>query len=422
MTYTNRIHVSHCGRSLVGRGTSVLALASVLQAACIDESAPDATGQGDAPEAGHAAAAVIPDGGASAPLGTSPSSAQPVSGREGAAPNAARPLQATDAGHALWDAQGESQPARPASVADGGDPPDSRDAGDGGPQNEGGAREAGASVVTSCTSKPGTKKGKTQETISVGGAMRKFVMHRPTTLDADKPAPIVIVPHGYTQTGDDMYRITKYWEIGEKEGIVTLYPEGASFIGPWNVGQPSCQSVYGLLPLGSGNDQAFLDAMVKFVEADQCVDRDHVFIAGFSMGAYFANAAACQNDLIRAIAPHSGGSHDLSACQGKRKPVIMFHGNGDQLIPYNCGKETRQRWVKRNGCSTEVEVKPITNGSCEYHKGCPADGQVAFCTLNDMNHGWAGGPTEQVVVYPDNYPKFESSTQVSWEFFKKYAW
>lgn len=278
------------------------------------------------------------------------------------------------------------------------------------------------SAAATCTGKPGALSGKSQQKISVGGTMRSFIVHRPAALDPNAPAPIVIIPHGFTQNAEDLYRITRYWELGEQEGFVTLFPDGATYAGPWNVGQPSCQSVFGLLPLGNADDQAFLDAMLAFVEADQCVDQEHVFIAGFSMGGYFSNETACFNDKFRAIAPHSGGSHDLAKCPGKRKPVIMFHGSGDKLIPYACGKETRERWVKRNGCSSEVEVKQVKNGSCEYHKGCPADAQVAFCTLNDMNHGWAGGAKEQVLAYPDDYPKYESSTQVSWDFFKKYAW
>jgi poly(3-hydroxybutyrate) depolymerase len=316
-------------------------------------------------------------------------------------PEAQRPLGAPDSGpkQDAGDAKVDTPDGEVAVVPDGGPAPAAR-----------------------CTGKPGTKQGKTEESIRVGNTTRKFVMHRPASLDPNKPAPIVFVPHGYTQTGSDMYRITRYWELGEKEGVVTIYPEGASFAGPWNVGQPSCQSVFGLLPLGSADDQAFLAAMVDFVAADQCVDRDHIFLAGFSMGAYFTNESACLGDLVRAIAPHSGGSHDFATCKGKRKPVLLFHGNADKLIPYDCGKETRERWVKRNGCSMEVETKKVTNGMCEVHKGCPADAQVTFCTLDNMNHGWAGGAKEQVATYPDDYPKFESFTQASWEFFKQHAW
>jgi polyhydroxybutyrate depolymerase len=335
------------------------------------------------------------------------------------------------------DSEGDAASVKPSARADGGQDASRNDAAK--PSSDAGAdasgpkpTEAGAPIrdgsMTSqggpaaCTGKPGNKKGKSTSMVSAGGVMRQFIVHRPENLDPNEPAPIVIVPHGYTQSGEEMYRITEYWKLGESEGFVTLFPEGASPTGPWNVGMPTCSSTFGILPLGAGDDQTFLDEMVKAVEADQCVDREHVFVAGFSMGGYFANETGCKSDLVRAIAPHSGGSYDLASCTGKRKPVLLFHGSADQLIPHNCGKEARSRWVQRNGCSSEVETKTIENGSCEYHKDCEDGGQVAFCTLTNMNHGWAGGAAMQVALYPDDYPKFESATKLSWEFFKTYAW
>jgi polyhydroxybutyrate depolymerase len=332
------------------------------------------------------------------------------------------PAPSIDAAARMLDASSERGRRAAATSADGASADARADgaattasAGDGGDRTAAGA-------AARCTGKPGEKQGRSVETVRAAGVTRKFVMHRPASLDPNMRAPIVIVPHGYTQTGADMYRITRYWELGDKEGFVTLYPDGASAVGPWNVGRPTCQSVFGALPLGSANDQALLEEMVRFVEADQCVDREHVFVAGFSMGGYFANDTGCKSELVRAIAPHSAGSYELASCSSRLKPVVMFHGSGDRLIPYDCGEQTRARWVKRNGCSAEVEVRMVENGTCEYHKGCKAGGQVAFCTLKGMNHGWAGGPAAQVAAYPDDYPTYESSTKLSWEFFKQYAW
>ena len=64
-------------------------------------------------------------------------------------------------------------------------------------------------------------------------------------------------------------------------------------------------------------------------------------------GGYFSNENGCQRADIRAIGPHSGGTHDLSACPQKTKPVILFHFESDALIVYDCGMEARDRWVAR---------------------------------------------------------------------------
>jgi polyhydroxybutyrate depolymerase len=267
------------------------------------------------------------------------------------------------------------------------------------------------------------------------GLTRSFIYYAPATLDANKPAPLVFVPHGYTMNADQMFDITGYAAIADREGFVVIFPNGQAgglIDGPWNVGAPDCSSSLGLLPLARGDDQMFLDALVSFVDADQCLDAQHVFVTGFSMGGYFANETGCLRPEVRAIAPHSGGSHDLSACASQHKPVLLMHFQGDGLIPYNCGTQARDRWAQRNGCSTDApEIMPVEGGSCEYYKGCPADGQVAMCsftlptggTRNELypGHGWAGG-SKLGMGASFAIPETASASELSWAFFKTHAW
>jgi len=282
---------------------------------------------------------------------------------------------------------------------------------------------AAAPAATACTGKKGALRGKTNHKVMAGGMTRTFIMHAPKTLDPNQPVPLVIVPHGYTQAAANMYDFTNYPALADREGFVAVFPDGQpGQAGPWNVGQGACNSVYGLLPLGPGDDQAFLDKMVETADSDQCIDRTHIFVSGWSMGGFLSHETGCLRPEIRAIGPHSAGTHDLSKCASQKKPVIMFHGTGDKLIPVECGKEAQKRWAAHNGCSAEVEDKPVKRGHCEYSKGCPADGQVVLCLFDEMNHGWAGGPTNQVAIYPSAFSEYESAAQLGWDFFKRYAW
>jgi poly(3-hydroxybutyrate) depolymerase len=290
----------------------------------------------------------------------------------------------------------------------------------GAPTSDAGSSPGGAAA---CTGKPGKLRGKTNQTVMAGGMKRTFIMHVPKSLDPNKPVPLVIVPHGYTQAAGNMYDFTNYPALADKEGFVAAFPDGQpGGSGPWNVGQGACNSVYGLLPLGTGDDQAFIDKMIETATSDQCIDRDHVFVSGWSMGGFLSHETGCLRPDIRAIGPHSGGTHDLSKCKSEKKPVIMFHGTGDKLIPVECGKEARKRWAAHNGCSDEVEMRPVKRGHCEYSKGCPADGQVALCLFDDMNHGWAGGPNAQVAIYPSMFSEYENAAELGWNFFKTHAW
>ena len=145
------------------------------------------------------------------------------------------------------------------------------------------------------------------------------------------------------------------------------------------------------------------------------------------MGGYLTHHSGCLRDDIRALGPHSAGTHDLAGCKTQHKPVIMFHFDPDGLISYSCGTRARDAWLKHNGCQAEdPEVQMVKGGRCAYYKGCPADGQVAFCTfdipanhLADFlaGHAWSGGAVRAYSI-----AETESAAELGYSFFKRYAW
>jgi len=298
-------------------------------------------------------------------------------------------------------------------------------AGSGGTSSGGVAGNGGA---TACSGKPGSKRGKSTQMVMAAGAARTFVYYAPATLDANAPVPLVVVPHGYTMNAEQMYSITGYDKIADREGFAVVYPDGEG-TNPWNVGSGVCG--LGASVNATGDDQAFMKAILDFVEADQCLDHSHVFMTGFSMGGYFSHETACVNAAFRAAGPHSGGTHDLSTCPEKHKPMIIFHFKDDALIGYSCATAARDEWIKHNGCSPDApDVTMVKSGSCEYYKGCPADGQVALCSFDKpadgfpmgmafAGHGWAGGSRD---MSDFAIPNAESASELGWAFFKKYAW
>lgn len=280
-----------------------------------------------------------------------------------------------------------------------------------------------------CSGKSGRLRGKSRQTLRAGGLSRSFVYYAPENLDPNQPAPLLIVPHGYTMSGQQMYDITRYAELADREGFVAVFPDGAAGAGPWNVGSNICGN--GAFVRGNNNDQAFVDAMIEFAAQDRCIDREHVFMAGFSMGGYFSHESACRNPKVKGVADHSGGTHNLSSCLKRPVPVLIMHYQPDNLIAYRCGVDARDKWVQRNGCSpTNPRVETEVNGRCEYYEGCVEGGQVAFCTFTEpsggmgellLGHGWAGGYNKAT---GGNFaiPGPTSATEISWDFFKRYAW
>jgi poly(3-hydroxybutyrate) depolymerase len=147
------------------------------------------------------------------------------------------------------------------------------------------------------------------------------------------------------------------------------------------------------------------------------------------MGGYFSHHAGCNRSDIRAVAPHSGGTHDLADCPESKKPIIIFHGSADPVIPAGCddpnatgvigAMPSADAWAAHNGCATTTTQTSVENGTCYVYDGCPAGGQVELCTFAGMGHCWAGGdPSAGIYSCPNN----ASATTLEWQFFQQYAW
>ncbi|MET0384360.1 MAG: PHB depolymerase family esterase [Polyangiales bacterium] len=291
------------------------------------------------------------------------------------------------------------------------------------------------SETARCSGKPGALRGKSRHNLTAAELDRDFIYYAPSTLAANDPVPLVLVAHGFGMNADMMYEITGYAELAEREQLAVVFLNGQpNASGPWNVGDPDCGTSDGnTLPTGRGDDQAYLDAVLRFVESDQCIDARRISMTGFSMGAYFTQETACQRPTLSAAATHSGGSADLSACPSQHKPVLILHFEGDTLVPYRCAQQARDRWVARNGCQlTDPEVVAVTGGQCEYYASCPSDGQVGLCTFTNPagrrtelypGHGWSGG-SKSGTANSARYaiPETASASELSLQFFKQYVW
>lgn len=289
------------------------------------------------------------------------------------------------------------------------------------------ADDAAAPVEAGPPAEPGPSVART---VTVGGVERTFVLYIPKSAVKETPVPLVSVHHGFTMTGKIMEEISAWKKIAEREAIVVAFPDGLD--PPWNVGENVC----GLGALVSApadrDDFGFVKAIIASAEMDQAIKKDAVFVGGFSMGGYFANHAACMGrDFVRAAAGHSSGTFD-GTCPGQPIPMLLIHGDADGLIDYECSVQSRGYWVARNGCSAQVTTETIKGGECEWQQGCPAGREVGFCTLNGMDHGWAGAATSGPGAWLSaalgingnlDYGggvEFEDAAEMMWKFFKKY--
>jgi polyhydroxybutyrate depolymerase len=311
----------------------------------------------------------------------------------------------------------------------------------------GGGDSGQSALGQNCATRTGMR-GKTVRTVTAGGLQRTYVAYLPQSLEAGKAAPLVFVFHGAAMTGENMYDVTGYSALADSEGFAVVFPDGQGSssatstpgVDPWNVsdkGAAVCGAGNFVNNSKTGVDFEFLDAIKADIETDQCVDAAHVFATGFSMGGYFTHHIGCDRTDIKAVAPGSGGTiATLSGCATGHTPVIIFHGTADPLIAPGCDDPNSAAqggfppsatlWAQKNGCQTTYATTPEDrpdggDGQCYLYDGCPADGQVELCTFTGMSHCWAGGVS---TGSGSNYacPTYASATQLTWDFWKKYAW
>jgi polyhydroxybutyrate depolymerase len=274
-----------------------------------------------------------------------------------------------------------------------------------------------AAVPDACPKRSSAVRGETVQTVTVAGDLRSFIYYAPETLDPELPAPLLILAHGRSVGASELLAISELEKLADRDGFLLLAPDGQR-PDPWNIGRGNCAAEAGPIRSAPGDDAAFLDAMLAFVSADRALDAGHVFLAGFGAGGYWASDTACRRPLLRGFAAHSAGSHSLADCNSERAPAILFHGLRDSVVAPDCGRETRARWAERNGCSQQVEARPVLGGVCEYSTDCPEGGQVVLCLFDDLGSAWAGGIGQNGA----DPAQFASASELSWEFFKSYAW
>jgi poly(3-hydroxybutyrate) depolymerase len=235
------------------------------------------------------------------------------------------------------------------------------------------------------------------QTLQFGGVARHFILHAPTGLS--KP-PVVFVLHGSGMTGSQMVANTKMDAVADKEKFLAVYPNGIN--NSWQT--------------APATDFEFLLAIVDTLDARYHIDRDRVYVSGFSQGGVMAYHAACRYaDKFAAVAPVSGRIQET--CVPKRTiPLLAIFGTSDVLTP--------DAFMKDLGIVADFDGCPKTPAIIRpYPAGNSASvvTHMQFGPCKDGVEVWAdsvkGGPHEWPM---DTKTKMNGSEEV-WGFFKQWT-
>ena len=282
------------------------------------------------------------------------------------------------------------------------------------------------------------------ETIDVGGAARSYLTQFPET----KPAPLVIVLHGNTQTGADMRTRTSWSLVASRERFGVIYPDGLNRA--WADLRPDSRRA-GRPPPAGTDDVAFIVALIEKHVADGSIDPKRVYITGLSNGGAMTMTLVCARaELFAAAASVIMNLTDESAaaCHPSQPvPVLMMNGTADPLIPFEGGKgashyavdgfwstqATLAFWRRVNGCKAEdATVTDLGDRDPDDHStvtriesDCPPARDVVLYRVNGGGHRMPGAFSDArfpriatAFLGPQNHDI--DGAETIWAFFRKF--
>jgi poly(hydroxyalkanoate) depolymerase family esterase len=293
--------------------------------------------------------------------------------------------------------------------------------------------------------------------LNAGGDIYRYAVYVPPGYRASYPVPLVVVLHGCTMTAEQQAAASGYDAIARRHRFVVLYPD----VDPIDEANGGCwKGIWASASEGRGSgDARAIAGMTRAVMTRWHIDRTRVYAIGISAGAFEASIlGAAYPDLYAALGIHSGAPYmgGQSACaagpsspntdalaraalsamgsHARVMPVIVFHGDKDDTVPYACGQQTVKQWLRTNGLilqhqrraalpSTPTLSQHLVPGGDAYTvasydvmPGCPV---AQLWTIHGMGHSWSGGSADPASArYSD--PRGPSASAASWSFFSRW--
>jgi polyhydroxybutyrate depolymerase len=282
------------------------------------------------------------------------------------------------------------------------------------------------------------------DTLDIGGVMRSYSAQLP----GDKPAPLVIVLHGNTQTGADMVARTSWSDVARREKFGVVFPDGLNRA--WADLRPDTKRAGSAPPKGT-DDAGFIIRLIEEFVADGVADPKRIYITGLSNGGAMTMTMIClRADLFAAAASVIFNLTDdmANACQpAKPMPMLMINGTADPLIPYDGGRGTSRFavdgfwsvaktltfWRRANGCQTGDAAATDLNrrdqsdptSVTRIDSRCPPGRDVVLYRVNAGGHRMPGASADvrfpRIVSFllgPQNHDI--DGAETIWAFFKKF--
>lgn len=250
----------------------------------------------------------------------------------------------------------------------------------------------------------------TWEEVKVGTSIRKTLTYVPKNVE--KSPALVISLHGMNQDPEYQQKQTQWNALADTEGFIVTYPLGNNRM--WDTS-------------GMG-DVKFVEAIMKDMELKHNVDKNRIYLSGFSMGSWLGyHCLETLGDKIAAFGPVSGVDIGKQPRANRMVPIMHIHGTADDVFkytgdPYHMAggypsiEEYVKKWAAYEGCdvSNPQVIRPYPAGSTgpkatrTIYNNVNDDVEVNLISIDGKGH------------WHSNEPNGVNSTKELWTFFKRH--
>ena len=240
-----------------------------------------------------------------------------------------------------------------------------------------------------------------------GQRQRAYRLFVPPGYDGHLRLPLVLDLHGSGGSSAGEARNSGFETLAASEQFIVATLDAVD--GRWNVPVQDNRA----------DDVAYVGDVITHVAARVCTDEARVFATGFSGGGRMTSLLGCLlGSRIAAIAPVSALRFP-GPCNGRRIPVLTFHGLADPQNPYDGHAEGRgaewlesvpealESWARHDSCKGSVILEdPPGPLSTMRYDGCSDGTEVRLIRIDGLGHAWTR--------------KEVDTTVVMWQFFKSH--
>ena len=250
----------------------------------------------------------------------------------------------------------------------------------------------------------------TWEEVKVGTSTRKTLTYVPKNVE--KSPALVISLHGMNQDPEYQQKQTQWNALADTEGFIVTYPLGNNRM--WDTS-------------GTG-DVKFVEAVMKDMELKHNVDKNRIYLSGFSMGSWLGyHCLETLGDKIAAFGPVSGVDIGKQPKANRKVSIMHIHGTGDDVFKYTGDpshmaggypsiEEYVKKWAAYEGCdaSNPQVIRPYpagrktANDTRTIYNNVNDDVEVNLISIDGKGH------------WHSNDPNGVNSTQELWNFFKRH--